>query len=87
MVGQGESAACLRRSGRGPTWERSLLASPGVAAPVPAWGQKSQRHLTNCVSSISSEKDHSKFNRGFVQGKTSNELSPDRGRRAGFNNL
>lgn len=34
---------------------------PGSGAQVPAWGQKSQRHLTNCVSSISSEKDHSKF--------------------------
>ncbi len=65
---RGRSTLCLRRSGRGPTWEGSLLASPEAGAPVPAWGQKSQRHLTNCVSSISSEKDHSKFNWEIVQG-------------------
>lgn len=65
---RGRSVLCLCRSGRGPTWERSLLASPEAGAPVPAWGQKSQRHLTNCVSSISSEKDHSKFNWEIVQG-------------------
>lgn len=44
----------------------SLLHEAG--APVPAWGQKSQRHLTNCVSSISSQKDHSKFNWEMVLG-------------------
>lgn len=43
-----------------------LFLPPGAGAPVSAWGQKSQRHLTNCVSSISSKKDHSKFNWDIV---------------------
>jgi len=61
--------------GRGPAWERSFLAFLGAETPVSAWGQKSQRHLTNCVSSISSKKDHSKFNLEIVQDSWNDRLS------------
>ena len=64
--------------GEAPLGRDRPLVPLGAGVTVTAWGQKSQRHLSNCVSSISSKKDHSKFNWEIMhreQGETDKESS------------